>query len=280
VSVTATDAGVQLRSDLSVFRVAGADAEAFLARVVPLLDGSRNEEAIAEALSGYSRASVRALLDGLRARGLVEEAPRGAVGRSGQREVFRAWSREPAEAEAALQRACVLVAGHEPWGTTATLELAAAGVGTVRACDDVSELESELAAGPWRLLVAAISPCDASRIEHVAILAHRAGVLSLWSHLSGRKAILGPLVTPGRTACRVCANAEALNPELVDRREPAAPKAAAALLGHLVAMEAVRVISAYAPSPLGGRLLIEDLASSESSLHTLVRLPRCRVCGA
>jgi adenylyltransferase/sulfurtransferase len=44
-------------------------------------------------------------------------------------------------------------------------------------------------------------------------------------------------------------------------------------------MEALRAISGYAASPLGGRLVIEDLTTFESSLHTLVRLPRCRVCG-
>jgi bacteriocin biosynthesis cyclodehydratase domain-containing protein len=51
------------------------------------------------------------------------------------------------------------------------------------------------------------------------------------------------------------------------------------LLGHLVAMEALKVLSAYTPSRLGGRFLIQDLARLETSHHTLVRLPWCKVCG-
>jgi hypothetical protein len=53
----------------------------------------------------------------------------------------------------------------------------------------------------------------------------------------------------------------------------------ALLLGHLVAMEALRAISGTIGSALGGRLVVEDLTTLESSLYTLVRLPRCRVCG-
>jgi bacteriocin biosynthesis cyclodehydratase domain-containing protein len=51
------------------------------------------------------------------------------------------------------------------------------------------------------------------------------------------------------------------------------------LLGQLVAMEALKVLSAYTPSRLGGRLLIQDLSTFETSRHTLVRLPWCRCCG-
>jgi adenylyltransferase/sulfurtransferase len=47
----------------------------------------------------------------------------------------------------------------------------------------------------------------------------------------------------------------------------------------MVAMEALRVLSGYMPSELGGRLLVEDFTTLETSIHTLVRLLRCRVCG-
>jgi hypothetical protein len=73
---------------------------------------------------------------------------------------------------------------------------------------------------------------------------------------------------------------EALNPALIQRPSPSLPAGATdPLLGHLVALEAVLVLSGCAPSSLGGRVQIEDLVAQESSLHTLVRIPWCKVCG-
>ena len=54
-SITPTDVGVLLRSDLGAFQLTGSDVGAFLERMVPLLDGSRDREAIVEALADYSR---------------------------------------------------------------------------------------------------------------------------------------------------------------------------------------------------------------------------------
>jgi bacteriocin biosynthesis cyclodehydratase domain-containing protein len=297
-AVTATDAGVILRSDLGTFRITGADASAFLDRVLPLLDGSRDPEAIGEALAGWSRASVGAFLALLSARGLIEEVPDSPARWRGDEAFFRACPGAPADATARIARARVVVAGVEPWGAAAATELAAAGVGEVHVAGAETPVPDT---GPWSLLVAAVHPGDARRIENVARAAHRAGIVSLWSHLAGTTAVLGPLTTPGRTACRICATVDALNPPLScadpnpsrsggppptppqDSGSLAPPNPSsetmALLLGHLVALEALRAISGYAGSPLGGRLVIEDLATFESSLHTLVRLPRCRVCG-
>lgn len=316
-SVTPTDAGVILRSDLGTFQVVGSDVRAFLDRMVPLLDGSHDRDALHRALGDYSRTSVTALLDLLQSYGLIEAVPdaEGAAERErwrGQLEFFRTWSSfsAPDEAMRRLASARVLIAGLEPWGATAAIELAAAGVGALFLVDDdgarreaaaalareaapqlsvaqsaMSALDggdSALLAEPWSLVVAAVAPGDAERLERVARFAHRAKVVSLWSHLAGKRAVLGPLVAPGATACRICATVEALNPPLGEH-EGAAPhphgETMGQLLGHLVAMEALKLISGYTPSGLGGRLAIQDLTTFESTLHLLVRLPWCRVCG-
>jgi molybdopterin-synthase adenylyltransferase len=269
--ITPTGAGVILRSDLGTFQVAGPDTAVFVDRMVPLLDGSRDREAIAAALPGYAGGSVAAFLRLLEDHGLIEEVPGAEAHGRGQEAFLRAW---PAAGDAAerLARARVICVGRGPWGAAAANALGAAGLSEVRAVDESSAIGGEL----WSLIVAAVPPADLEEVERVARLAHRANLVSLWSHLAGTKAVLGPLVTPGITACRICATAPGLNPEL----EAGPGRAAAAkLLGHFVAMEAIRVISGYAPSDLGGRILIEDLATLEISLHTLVRLPWCRVCG-
>ncbi|WP_437965053.1 TOMM precursor leader peptide-binding protein [Sorangium sp. So ce260] len=340
-SVTPTDVGVILRSDLGAFQLTGADVGAFLERMVPLLDGSRDREALVEALADYSRQSVLAFLDLLEARGLVEPAPGAAPSADrerlrGQGEFLRRWSSTPEQAAQRLAAARVLVVGLEPWGAAAALALATAGISALRLIDArdgavgprgaaaagargqaarargstpsrrgavaarireraplcrVDEgpaaalLSDDLLAPDERphLLVAAVRGDDAELLERVARFGHRARIVSLFAHLAGTAAVLGPLVFPGETACRVCAMAEALSPLPTAARgadEPA-PHAGAMgqLLGQLVAMEALKVLSAYTPSRLGGRLLIQDLSTFETSHHTLVRLPWCRGCG-
>jgi hypothetical protein len=180
-----------------------------------------------------------------------------------------------------LAEARVLVVGRAPWCAIAAIELQAAGVGEVRRAGDDDALEREAQAS-WSLVVAAVAPENVARVERIARFAHRARVRSLWSHLAGTSAVLGPLVTPGETACRLCATAEVLNPLPAARAEAAADprrESRERLLGHHLAMEALKALSGYTISTLGGRLLIQDLATRESSRHTLVRVPWCRVCG-
>ena len=301
-ALTPTAAGLSVRSDLHSFQLDGADAGAFLERIAPLLDGTRDREALLAAVSGYSPRSLAALLSALEARGLVEAVddeaslarvhpgapPAGAGvrrGGRGQAEFFRAWSRDPAEAARRLGQARVLVVGRAQWCRVAAVELRAAGVGVVRRAGQAAVLGAE-GAPSWSLMVATAAPENREEEERLAGYAHRAGLVSLWAHLGRTKAVLGPVVTPGQTACRLCATVDALNP-------PAATEGARGgngatdpcrearerLLGHHVAMEALKLISGYTPSALGGRLLVQDLATLESSRHTLVRLPWCRVCG-
>lgn len=149
--------------------------------------------------------------------------------------------------------------------------------------DVVSEVDPDaagLGADLPRLLLAAVAPEDAPTMERLARAAHRARITSLWAHEAGGSMFLGPLVVPGETACRVCASDASLNPIMARGARPGrAHESAPALLGQLAAMEAIKVLGGRAASRLGGRVLLEELATWTSSLHTLVRLPWCRVCG-
>jgi len=139
-SVTPTSTGVVLRSDLGAFQLDGEDVRLFVSEMLPLLDGSRDAEGMADALPGTSRTSVVGFLELLRQRGLVEDVPElpDAAGesRQAQERFFQKCGLDPGEGTARLRAARVVVAGLEPWGAVAAQELAAAGVGALHLLDD------------------------------------------------------------------------------------------------------------------------------------------------
>ena len=118
----------------------GDDVRLFITEMLPLLDGSRDAEGVADALPGTSRASVTGFLDLLRQRGLVEDVPELADAAGEARQVqerfFQKCGLGPGEGTSRLRDARVVVAGLEPWGAVAAQELAAAGVGALHLLDD------------------------------------------------------------------------------------------------------------------------------------------------
>ncbi|MEM7356341.1 MAG: TOMM precursor leader peptide-binding protein, partial [Acidobacteriota bacterium] len=129
--VTATHQGVVATSPLGRFELKGSDVGQFLAGLVPLLDGSRTEQELAEAMPDYQADSVRSLLEQLRAKGIVE-----AVGHG----------------QSLLAQAHVAIIGLESWAAAAAMHLATAGVGRLTLWDD-----QILSPGDYQLLGAAAS---------------------------------------------------------------------------------------------------------------------------
>lgn len=343
-AVTPTDDRVLLRSDLGAFQLDGADVSVFVTTLLPLLDGSRDREAVAGALTAYSRESVLAFLALLERHGLIEEVSEagGAARWHGQDAFFAKWTERPAEVAQRLRSARVLIVGLEPWGVAAAAALAASGVGALHLLDSravgpddllagrawrpehtgqpraaalAAELATiapwtrltsgSLAAAPgqalrvdgdqWDLVLAATAADDLLVLQGAARYAHERGLPSLSGYLDGLEAIVGPAVSPGQTACWNCyrlrrlAHAEhpdaahALQAELLTapgaerQRTYLAPTAG--LLGHLLALEAIQLLTRYTPPRLFGRVLVQHVVTLESALHTVVRMPWCEVCG-
>ncbi len=284
-AVVPTAVGLCVRSDLGTFQIGGADAAAFVEQVAPLCDGTRDRAALVAALGGYSAHSVNALLDTFAARGLLEDAPDGAflarAAQRGQEAFFRSWPEAPAGAlraarggARARRRRRALVHGG---GRRARRGRR----GHRAACGDAEAALTATSPAPWNLLLGARAPEDAGATARLSRLAHRAGLASLWAHVDAAHAFLGPLVTPGQTACLACASVPALSPQPAATPPPLDPRhaVAARLLGHHAALVALQVLSGYTLPALGGRLLVQDLATLATSRHTLVRLPWCPVCG-
>jgi ribosomal protein S12 methylthiotransferase accessory factor len=155
----------------------------------------------------------------------------------------------------------------------------------------------EIALPPERfdLVIVAGAADDFDLLLGVARAAQRLGLRSMSASLQGTDAVVGPGVAPGSTACWQCYHYRRLaaveSPWAADALDrafhqgeraaapPACPPAAAALLGSLIALEAVKLLDPASVSRLLGRVLIQDLASLETSWHRLVQLPWCDVCG-
>lgn len=341
ISIIQTDAGVVLRSDLASFRLRGSDAQVFITAIVPLLDGSRDRDAIADALAGYSRRSVLALLDRLTKDGILEPDTTCEERWRGQDEFFSKWAR-PEESTERLSRARILIAGLEPWGATAAVELAASRIGTLRLLDDgrvgqndllsmrlwsgrhlerprgeaVAEVLAEVSpwchvtpsplmlteSGQlaledtgWDLVIGTGTRDQLQLFQSLARFAHAHAIPSVFGYIDGLEAVLGPAVLPGRTACWNCARlrqlatsdnpriAHALQASLLTEHHQAGLHTYLApmgpLVGHLIALEALKLVSRYTPSHLVGRILVQNLVTLESTSHVVIRMPWCEVCG-
>src|SRR5437763_438704 len=146
-SVIKTPSGARIRSDLGTLALEGDDVARFISAILPLLDGSRDEFAIADALPGYTRDSVADLLGKLHERGLLELVEEGEPvegrGWGAQFQFLRTWSDRPREALEKIRQSRVLVIGLEPWGAVAAVELAASGVGAMHLLDDLPVTEDD-----------------------------------------------------------------------------------------------------------------------------------------
>lgn len=345
-SITPTETGVLLRSDLGTSRLDGADVRVFVTGIVPLLDGTREPGEVAAALPGYASESVLGLLELLRQRGLVEPVPDGPGLdlHAAQERFFQGWQLPAGEGSARLRRSRVLIAGLSPWGAVAACELAAAGVGTLHLLDDLAIGPDDLLAvrqwgpaslgrlrrdalhatlaeiapdcavttaplapavigdrltvdpeGPWDLILTGLTADDLFLLRKVSGFAQRQGVRSLYGHVDGFEAWIGPAVVPGETACWNCfrlrrlANADfpaaaheldaSLGGTPAEPRSRAWLAPMAPLAGHLLALEALQLLAGYTQSRLPGRVRIHNLVTGESTLHGLVRMPWCEMCG-
>ena len=317
-SAVPTDAGLVLRSDLSTFRLEGPDLAAAVNELLPLLDGTRDLAAITSALPRYSPESVGRLIDALRGHGVIEAVservvspqevflrewtgePAEAMSRLGSGGVLLAglepWAVTAARDLAAAGVGRIVLLDDLPRAEAVrdaiTRELPAIRI-TAGAIDGIERMR--LDQEEWGVLAVTLPNDELLLGRRLADFAQRANLVSLSAHLDGLEAVLGPVVVPGRTACWNCVRVrrlaasplrederslqEALLRERPPRRERALLGPMADVLGHLLALEIVKLISRYTESALIGRMLIQNLVTLENTFHTVVRLPWCEVCG-
>lgn len=147
----------------------------------------------------------------------------------------------------------------------------------------------------WDLVMGTLAREELQVLRSLAEFSHRSRIPSLYGYLEGLDAVVGPVVIPGQTACWNCARlrrlahadhpevAHALHASLAAARSRPRVRTYLApmvpVLGHLIALEALKLLSQYAESRLAGCLLVQNLVTLETSLHTIIRMPWCDICG-
>lgn len=147
----------------------------------------------------------------------------------------------------------------------------------------------------WDLILTCVPGDDLLVLQSVARFAHEARAISLSAHLEGFEAVIGPVVQPGVSACWDCCRLRRLatrDPSPDERALHASRLAerprrrartylspTAGLLGHSLSLLALSLLTTPGVTPFAGQLLLRNLVELSTSLHTVLRLPWCGVCG-
>jgi ribosomal protein S12 methylthiotransferase accessory factor len=148
---------------------------------------------------------------------------------------------------------------------------------------------------PIDLVIDGFPPEALFEHRRLAEWCQRHSIKSLHGHVDGLHAVIGPVVIPGATACWECLRVrrhpigadpkaeesvlQALLAGPAIERMRMLPAAMAAAAGSLIALEALKLLTAYAPATIFNRFLRLDLTSFDSSLHPFLPLPYCELCG-
>lgn len=270
-------------------------ARAFRA-VEPLLDGSRTVEEVAGgAAPDADETTVVFLLKLLRAHGFLQTGPNGET----TREALAPWERQlcfiahavpdAAAAQAALLSARVTVFGEEALSAAVASALGSVGIAALEpAAGGAIPSSDELAA--CDLAVACQDAPGFTFFDAVNSACLASGTRWLRLAMYGTTALLGPTIVPYETCCYTCLDlrtrANEPDPEAFAayRRASLADEGAlaplSAILAAEAALEAVRLVTGFAPSATVGRVVELGAASPARTAHDVLRLPRCPSCGA
>ena len=267
----------------------GRAAGALLPRLLPLLDGTRTTDELAEELGPAIAPAIEQALSLLDAhRLLVDGAPEPADGGdvAAAAAFVAASTRRTTEAEAAraIAEARVSVVGSGAAAPDVEAQLRRLGIGTVEPTPFDADVLTDA------FVVATPAADEIQQLQH---LNRRAlDVDAAWLQLlpfDGRALVVGPLFAPGHSACRTCyvlrrgACSGYEEDFIVVDRVPvrsAAPPFLTALGAALAASIALRWITALDPT-LPGRLYALECGTVLRLTHERVlRVPRCPACGA
>ncbi|MFF4041007.1 TOMM precursor leader peptide-binding protein [Streptomyces sp. NPDC001816] len=256
-------------------------------RLLPYLDGRRTVAEILQELGGS--VPLGQVLTALRR---YEAAGHLAEGRPDlPEEVLAFWDAQgvdPAAVQTAMDRTELLVLALGDTSATPVVEALHSTGLRARAVDE----PGALAAGADTLVIALADDYLDPALERLNTARLADDRPWLLAKPTGTSVWLGPLLRPGVTGCWTCIAQRISGNRQVERylagkrgeAVPAHPTRAAipagpAMLGQLLAAETAKFLASGSSAALEGQMVTWDLATLQTTEHTLVRQPQCPSCG-
>ncbi|PKG58086.1 TOMM precursor leader peptide-binding protein [Shewanella sp. GutDb-MelDb] len=152
----------------------------------------------------------------------------------------------------------------------------------------------------WDLVVVTLSKEAKHWLYQISKTLHHLGLPALYGSLDGLESWVGPAVNlPQQTtaidACWNCLRLRRLGtevaPDLAHELEKTAYKnqqtsrarsmltSMAALTGHQLSMEVLKLLVGYIQSDLVGKVNVQNLVTNKAEQHQIIPVPWCKVCG-
>jgi bacteriocin biosynthesis cyclodehydratase domain-containing protein len=266
----------------------GAAARTLLPRLLPLLDGTRTADALVAELGPAIAPAVEYALGLLAENQLLVDGPsvgnEAPVTHAATYAAAVTGATTQAAAVDALESARVAVVGTGATAHELVRQLRSTGI------EHVEPISLEAEPPPGSFVVVAPEHPDLDALHRVNNRALGCG--DPWLQVlpyDGRYAVAGPLFVPGTSGCRVCfvtrrAAASGFDDdfdvvERVPRRTPS-PAPLVAIAAALAAVLVVRWLTVADPTLPGRFYALEPGTVLRLRFDRLLRVPRCRACGA
>jgi ribosomal protein S12 methylthiotransferase accessory factor len=258
-----SEGGIAALASAGAILLQGEDARFVVETLFPLLDGTRTEPEIIAELPSLAPDDVRNLLQTLQDHGLLSCGPQSGLARPSAAQLL-----------ALLQAAKVLLVGARHRTASAAVAFRDAGIGTIK-----SELRDfdgiDIAVGIF-------DERDTQQGHDFASILHGAGIRSLTCMIGRTETTIGPLAIPRRTACWNCGRLRLqANTKFNNAAEQCADTEGPfhGIDQHLARAVCDALCLGDGGSPLTNHVLVFDALSVRTSLHPVLPIPACRVCG-
>ncbi len=182
-----------------------------------------------------------------------------------------------------------IITKQSPWCKITTQRLSKGSNGI----DLTSELD-------WDLVVVTLSKEAKHWLYQISKTLHHYKLPALYGSLDGLESWVGPAVnlTPSANAIDACWNCLRLRrlgteqtPDLAHELDKSANNSQqtsrarsmlspmAALTGHQLTMEVIKLLSGYIQTDLVGKVNVQNLVTNQSESHKIIPVPWCKVCG-
>ncbi len=166
---------------------------------------------------------------------------------------------------------------------------------TICALDLDKDGELKLDEEELDLIITSVNADDHLLLKAVSRITQATKTPSLHGHLNGQEAWVGPAIIPGTSGCWNCFRLRTLatsdnkmgahevaNTLLKERQSPRARALLAPMapvVGHMMAMDALRLLGLDESHQLAGSYRVADLLSGQTTIHRYIPMPWCEVCG-